>query len=90
MFISWDDKKNESNYRKHQIWFEEAQSVVLNPLAFLAPNSHGMGERFEYLGYSSNHRILYVITSEMEERDIRIISARKASFNEREKYEEGI
>ena len=90
MVITWDDKKNETNFKKHGVWFEEAQAVITNPLSFMAPNEHSDGDRMEYLGFSTENRLLYLVTVEKHEKVIRIISARKATKNEREKYEEGI
>ncbi len=90
MLIFWDDRKNEVNYKKHGIWFEEAQTVVLNPLSLVSTNDHPSGERMEYLGYSMESKLLYVVTAERSDDEIRIISARKATANERAKYEKGI
>lgn len=60
MLIVWDDRKNEANFKKHRVWFEEAQEVVLNPLSLVADNEHASGERLEYLGFSSALKLLYV------------------------------
>ena len=90
MLIAWDEKKNEANFKKHGVWFEEAQTVIINSLSLMAPNEHPDGDRMEYLGYSVDHKLLYVVTVEKDEETIRLISARKATQNEREKYEEGI
>ena len=88
MLIDWDDKKNEDNQKKHGVSFEEAQSVVTNPLALVAANGHPSGERFEYLGHSQLNQLLYVVTVEKSEVHIRIVSARKATKQEKEAYEE--
>ena len=90
MLITWDDRKNETNFKKHGVWFEEAQSVVLNPLSFTSVNDHPSGDRMEYLGYSQDSKLLYVVTVEKSDDQIQIISARPATANERVKYEEGI
>lgn len=90
MLITWDDKKNEANFKKHGVWFEEAQTVLLNSLSLMAPNDHTDGDRMEYLGYSTDHKLLYVVTVEKDDDTIRIISARKATLGERKNYEEGI
>jgi uncharacterized DUF497 family protein len=39
MKFAWDDKKNQANYDKHSIWFEEAQTVWLdiNAIEFYDP-----------------------------------------------------
>lgn len=90
MLIEWDDRKNEANFKKHGIWFEEAQTVILSPLSLMNVNDHASGDRMEYMGYSSQSRLLYVVTVEKEDKKIRIVSARKATANERKKYEEGV
>ena len=89
MIITWDDRKNEANFKKHGVWFEEAQTVITQALTLMAPNEHPDGDRVEYLGYSNHHKLLYVVTVERSDAEIRIISARKATPNERTKYEEG-
>ena len=90
MAISWDDRKNEANFKKHGVWFEEAATVIINPLTLSAPNDYPAGNRMEYLGFSLNFKLIYVVTVEHNEDNIRIISARKATNRERAKYEEGI
>ncbi len=90
MLITWDDLKNESNFAKHGVWFEEAQTVLFDPLLFSNLNPHPDGNRMEYLGKSEDFRLLYVVTIEEFDDEIRIISARKATSNERKQYEEGI
>jgi uncharacterized DUF497 family protein len=88
--VTWDDRKNVANFEKHGVWFEEAVTVLANPLALSNRNSHPSGERWEYLGSSSDQRLLYVVTVEKSDDEIRIISARQATPNERRKYEEGV
>jgi uncharacterized protein len=90
MLITWDDRKNEDNFRKHGVWFEDAQTVILNPLTLMSANEHPDGDRMEYLGYSAQSQLLYVVTVENADDLIRIVSARKATAKERAKYEEGI
>ena len=90
MIITWDDRKNEANFKKHGVWFEEAQTVLTQALSLMAPNDHPDGDRMEYLGYSAHHSLLYVVTVEQDEDLIRIVSARKATPNERKNYEEGV
>lgn len=90
MLITWDDKKNEANHKKHGVWFEEAVSVLTNAQTLSNSNAHPSDNRFEYLGHSSQARLLYVVTVEKADDEIRIISARKATMSERKRYEEGI
>lgn len=90
VLISWDDRKNEANHKKHGVWFEEAASVLTNPQTLSNTNAHPSSNRFDYLGHSDRARLLYVVTVEKTEEEIRIISARKATPGERKRYEEGI
>lgn len=90
MLVTWDDKKNLSNFKKHGVWFEEALTVLFNPSALCNINKHSSNNRFEYLGHSDRLSLLYVVTIERDDDEIRIISARKATKGERKKYEEGI
>ena len=90
MLITWDDRKNEANYNKHGVWFEEAQTIITEPLTLSNTNDHPGGDRMEYLGFSWENRLLYVVTVEKDGDEIRIISARLATRNERMSYEEGI
>ena len=90
MLIIWDDRKNEDNFKKHGVWFEEAQIIISNPLTLVAAKDHPDGNRMEYLGYSLESRLLYVVTVEQSDEIIRVVSARRATAKERTKYEEGI
>lgn len=89
MRITWSERKNQKNFKKHKVWFIEAVPVLKNPLTLMNTNDHPDGDRMEYIGHSENHRLLYVVTVENQDGDqVRIISARKATNDERNKYEE--
>ena len=87
--FEWDEKKNRQNIRKHGVSFEEAQSVFLDDHAirFYDPDHSEDEERFLMLGLGFTLRILIVCHC-YRERDgvIRIISARKATRQERVHY----
>ena len=34
MRFMWDDNKNSSNFEKHEVWFEEAQTVWADSKSF--------------------------------------------------------
>ena len=63
-------------------------TVLSNPLVLSNINGHLSDQRFEYLGHSSLSRLLYVVTVEKHEDEIRIVSAREATPVERRRYEE--
>jgi len=85
-----DDRKNAQNRRKHGISFEEAQTVFFDEQALLIadPDHSKQEEQFILLGLSSVLRTLVVCHCYRQEGDvIRLISARRADRQEREKYE---
>jgi uncharacterized DUF497 family protein len=87
----WDTAKAAANVRKHGVSFEEAASVFLDPAAitFLDPDHSQEEDRGITIGRSGRGRILFVAHTEREDR-LRIISARRATRQEQEQYEEGI
>ena len=92
MKFEWDEDKSEINRRKHQVRFDEAQTVFLDPLAIdLYDEDHSEGEdRFIRIGVSGKLKVLLVVYCLRDESHIRIISARKATAEERKVYEKGI
>ena len=43
MEITWDDLKEAENVKKHGIEFDEAVTVIQNPLSLFKPNKHKSG-----------------------------------------------
>ena len=93
MKFEWDENKNRTNYRKHKVWFEEAQTVWAdrNAIEFYDPQHSENEDRFIRIGHSSALRLLLVIFCERVGGGIiRIVSARRATAKERKQYEERI
>ena len=91
--FEWDEIKNTANFKKHKVWFEEAQKCFSDPnLRVFFDDDHSEDEdRFLAIGFSEPGRLLIVShTSNEEEEIIRIISARKAIKKEREYYEKRV
>ena len=89
MNFEWDDDKAASNLAKHDVSFEEAQTVFGDPLFmdFYDPN-HSYGEhRFIVIGESREGRLLMVAYVERGDAT-RLISARAVTPKERRFYEE--
>ena len=89
--FTWDLKKNSANIKKHGVSFEEAKSVFYDDNARLMhdPDHSDEEERFLLLGLSERLNILIVCHCYREENEIiRIISARKATKNEKKQYQE--
>ena len=84
-----DDRRDRENRRKHGVSFEEASTAFSGKNARLMHDpDHSRGEdRFLLLGLSANLRLLVVChTYRQDEREIRVISARRASPKERQQY----
>jgi hypothetical protein len=88
--FEWNRSKALLNIRKHGIAFEEASTVFGDSLSLTIPDTfHSIGEeRFITIGTSVKGRILVVVHTDRYD-VIRIISARKATRNERNQYEPG-
>lgn len=87
--VTWDVQKELKNIRKHGIDFTEAASVVLGGLARSWPDDgHSVDEaRHVTIGYSDQQRLLMVMTQDIGDHTVRIISARRATKRERHDYE---
>jgi len=82
--FEWDEGKNRANQKKHGISFEDAIRVFSDPLCISAPERVVEGVL-----------LLMVAHTVLEERGedelievIRIITARRATANERRRYED--
>ena len=90
--FDWDPLKAIANLKKHQVSFEDAQSVFYDEFAvqFFDEQHSSDEERFLMLGMSSGASLLIVCHCERENGEvIRIISARKASKRESAFYQGG-
>jgi uncharacterized protein len=90
--FEWNPSKAQSNLKKHGVSFEEAKSVFYDELAiqFYDNDNSESEDRFIMLGISKELNVLTVCHCERQEGEvIRIISARKATKNERKFYEGG-
>lgn len=87
--FEWDESKNQTNIKKHGISFQEASSVFYDDEALIiSDESHSNTEdRFVLIGFSYRFNLLVVCHCyRQNETIIRIISARKATKQERKEY----
>ena len=86
--FEWDEGKNRENIRKHGIAFQEAETVFSDEHALLIddPEHSGAEDRFVLLGLSADLHTLVVCHCYRRGSVIRLISARKATRRERERY----
>ena len=87
--FEWNPNKAETNFKKHGVSFEEAASVLFDPLSLTVPDPlhSGAENRFIITGLSDRQRHLVVVHTDRGDK-IRIISARLATPSERRKYEQ--
>jgi len=90
MEFEWDPDKAVQNLKKHKVAFDEAATVLgdLLSVTFSDPDHSTEEDRFVTIGTSDRGRVIIVSHTDRENR-IRIISARKATRQERKTYEEG-
>lgn len=93
--FDWDDNKAAINLGKHGVDFREAMTVMLDPLAMTFFDSeHSEDEdRWVSVGRSSEGALLLVVHTFVATGPssalVRIITARAATRNERQQYEQG-
>ncbi len=90
MEFEWDPDKSDANLKRHGVSFHKAATVFGDPLAitFNDPD-HSMGEhRFLTFGHSRLNRLLVVVHTERRG-ETRIVSARRATRQEKKIYEDG-
>ena len=84
--MEFDPAKARANLRKHGVSFAHAEQALRDEMAFTIEDPDGIGaQRFVTLGMDALGRILVVVHTQRGERT-RVISARKASTGESEKY----
>ena len=84
----WDEKKNQTNLKKHGVDFNDAVRAWYDPdrLDFFdAEHSSGKEGRWIILGAVAG-TVLFVVETEPDEETVRIISARRALRHEQEMY----
>jgi uncharacterized DUF497 family protein len=87
--FEWDEEKAATNFKKHQVSFEEAKTVFNDPLSItvLDPDHSIDEDRYIDIGMSSQERLLVVVYTERGQ-NIRLISSRQATRREQKAYEQ--
>ena len=91
MQFEWDENKNNENIRKHGCDFADAWQMFENSLVAGLDDCEDYGEeRWIGVGMMPNGIVAVLVFTEKAEETIRIISMRKATKNERTRYEKAI
>jgi len=90
MKFEWDPGKADRNLRKHGIAFAEASTVFGDPLAATIrdPSHSDLELRYVTMGFSSTGNLL-IVAHTGDGENVRLISARPATTQERRRYESG-
>ena len=93
MQVEWDETKNRSNLDKHGVSFETAHLVFDDPYHLsIQDQVVGGEERWRTIGLIGG-AVLLVVAHTWRETEageaVRVISARKATPRERQRYEQG-
>lgn len=88
--FAWNPEKAKRNLLKHGVGFAEASSVFGDPLAREIDDPlHSVEEsRSVLIGNSDRRQLLVVVYAEPETDSVRIISARRATPQERRNHED--
>jgi len=90
---TWDPEKAKRNLAKHKVSFQLAELALGDPFGLSVRDPFSNEERWRTVGSPSTDGVvvLYVVHTwpETEDEEGRIISARRATREERSAYEEG-
>jgi len=92
ILFDWDETKEAVNKIKHGVSFDEAMTAFADEHAQIYDDEEHSNdeERFVLIGFSEKTRLLMICHCYRDNDTItRIISARKATRHERQKYENG-
>jgi uncharacterized protein len=88
VLFEWDARKAAANLSKHGIPFELACEVFFDPFVTVTDASESDEARDAAIGYTESQTLLVVVHVKRHEEAIRIISARRASNQERRIHEQ--
>lgn len=85
----WNNDKGRTNPIKHDgVTFEQAIEAFFDPFLKVVDASRYQEARDAIIGMDTQWNLLFVVHIEIEAEEIRLISARKATRQERKEYED--
>ena len=88
MKFEWDKRKNQANIEKHGLDFADASKVFESPMLVKMDDREDYDEdRWIGIGLT-DLRVVVIIFTEPKENTVRVISFRKATTDERKRYEQ--
>ena len=90
MHWTWDPEKDRINRQKHRISFQTAILVFQDPAVLIDADPYPLERRWRAIGHIDGPLVTIIYTEpENPGEEGRIISARRATRQERRRYEEG-
>ncbi|MBQ9043004.1 MAG: BrnT family toxin [Eggerthellaceae bacterium] len=87
MIFEFDERKNESNIKKHKVSFEEVQAIWEDP-DLMVLSARKRGEKRQ-MAIGRAYAVLFSVVHTKRGEAIRIISARRSTKKEARLYEQG-
>jgi hypothetical protein len=89
MKFKWNEIKNRENIKNHGIDFKDAEEVFFHPMLTNIDKRVDYGEeRWVGIGFMKGIIAVVVYLENDEKQEIRLISARKATRNESQRFKE--
>lgn len=88
MNFEWDEVKNDANFSKHKIRFEEAAQIFRGPVLTTVDDRQNYNEVREISIGQLRGQIYLVVVHTDREGTTRLISARRAKPTERRRYDD--
>jgi len=86
--FKWDEQKNQANIKNHGMDFADAHMVFEYPMLVNLDDRQDYGEdRWTGVGLM-DMRVVVIVFTEPDENTIRVFSFRKATSDERKRYEQ--
>ena len=88
MKFEWNEQKNQANIKKHGMNFADAHKVFEYPMLVNLDDRQDYGED-RWIGVGlMDMRVVVIVFTELDENTIRVVSFRKATSEERKRYEQ--
>ena len=86
--FAWNEEKARKNLSNHGVTFEQAAEAFFDPFVIFVDASRNFEQRDGIIGKTIHDQLLFVVHLLVEDKLIRIISARKATKQEMRDYYE--
>ena len=86
MEFEWDEEKNARNVKKHNLAFEDAAEIIINPIKVVYKSRYSGNDDVRYVAVGKLKGKYYAVIHTLRNGAVRIISARRARDEEKKEY----